>query len=319
MDKGGATQSYVFRGSIRVQVVSSDRRAAGESRVLHENESARVDRSGMDARTVVATSGRSPQFVREMPKQQIRKLDLVDVVAGGDGFSGLRNVGIDPRNGERVRVWPTVPQPRFKSDGKYYRVQGMPFVDGVFIPYAASGTRPPVQLDSAGHSFAWFPDTDGYTFGPVWAGANGAITSTKLAGIDYNSPGHTLLDLHANKGITFDLDAIRKANPGWRIQRFSAVSGNTWQGPSNGNSVFADLWVFVDGQTRFQRRQTNQYSGAMPAVVPLGDKDRFLTLVATDGGDSYGFDHTMFGDPQLELVSTKANAGPTPPKKAADH
>ena len=84
-------------------------------------------------------------------------------------------------------------------------------------------------------------------------------------------------------------------------------------------SVFADLWVFVDGQVRFQRREINRFSGAMPAVVSLGDKDRFLTLVATDGGDGIGWDHTIFGDPRLEMAPAKAPAGSTPPREAAKH
>ena len=98
-----------------------------------------------------------------------------------------------------------------------------------------------------------------------------------------------MLDLHANKGITFDLEAIRRANPGWKIVRFRSVAGNTDKGlRKKGHSVFADLWVFVDGEVRFQRREINPYNGAMPAVIPLGDKDRFLTLAATDGGDGIG-------------------------------
>ena len=40
------------------------------------------------------------------------------------------------------------------GDGKYHRVEGLPFVDGVFIPDGRAG---PVQVDSAGHTFAEFP------------------------------------------------------------------------------------------------------------------------------------------------------------------
>ena len=50
---------------------------------------------------------------------------------------------------------------------------------------------------------------------------------TELGGIDYASSGHGLLFMPANKGITFDLEAIRRANPGYKLLRFRAVAGNT--------------------------------------------------------------------------------------------
>jgi hypothetical protein len=46
-----------------------------------------------------------------------------------------------------------------------------------------------------------------------------------LGGVDYSSPGHGMIALHTNKGITFDLDAIRRANPGYKLLRFRAVAG----------------------------------------------------------------------------------------------
>jgi hypothetical protein len=39
--------------------------------------------------------------------------------------------------------------------------------------------------------------------------------------------------------------------------------------------------------------------------VPLKEGDRFLTLAFTDGGDGCGWDSTIFGDPQLEVVVTE--------------
>jgi hypothetical protein len=39
--------------------------------------------------------------------------------------------------------------------------------------------------------------------------------------------------------------------------------------------------------------------------IALAPSDRFLTLAATDGGDSYSCDQIIFGDPQLELVEKK--------------
>ena len=48
-------------------------------------------------------------FVREIPKRTIKTFDLVDVVAGGDGFSGRRGHGIDPTNGRPTDRTPKDP------------------------------------------------------------------------------------------------------------------------------------------------------------------------------------------------------------------
>ena len=184
-------------------------------------------------------------------------------------------------------------------------MEGLKYVDGVFIP---DGRRGPVQIDSAGHAFPDFPETCNVTAFNIWAG--GVIFTadgdpprlrTELGGVDYASSGHGLLFLHANNGITFSLDAIRRANPNYKLLRFRATAGNTEAAPEQGPPAWADLWVLVDGQERFKRREINHYSGALPVVIPIHPNDRFLTLVATDGGDGDRWDWTMFGDPRLEL------------------
>jgi hypothetical protein len=317
VDTQGATTSYVFRGLVRVQVVAADGQPEGNAQLLHEDESVRVKKSPQQGgnRVVVLVPGSmTSNFVRELPRRTMKIFDLADVVAGGDGFSGRRNCGIDPRSGLAVDKVPDGPGEEYSSigDAKYHRVAGLPFVDGVFVPQPSRA----VQLDSAGHVFKWFPTSEGMTGGTVWAGKEGNNV-TELGGVEYNSPGHGVLSMHANKGVTFDLDAIRRANPGWKPVRFRAVTG---MGPRKvEGSVFADLWVFVDGEVRFQRREINTYSGAMPAMVPLGDKDRFLTLAATDGGDSIQWDHTIFGDPRLEMAPVKVPNGSTSVPEPAQH
>ena len=316
VDKQGGTTSHVYRGSVRLQVTYADGKAEGPVQVLHENESARVENCGNQGGgnrvIVLGPSAKPADFVREIPKRTIKTLDLVDVVAGGDGFSGRRNRGIDVRNG-RVTDTEEVGSNPTMGDGKYHRVVGMPFVDGIFIPNGAAG---PVQLDSAGHSSAWLPATDNRTANALWAGQCGA-DSAELEGIDYASPGHGHLAMDANKGVTFDLEAIRRANPGYKLVRFRAVAGNTEQVSEKGAPVYADVWVFVDGQVQFRRREITRYNGAMPIVIPINDKDRFLTLVATDGGNGYQQDHIMFGDPRLELAPAKAAAGAAQSREAA--
>jgi hypothetical protein len=58
---------------------------------------------------------------------------------------------------------------------------------------------------------------------------------------------------------------------------------------------------FVDGQPRFRREQITTNDGELSILVPLDGRNRFLTLVATDGGDGLALDTVVFGDPVLTL------------------
>ena len=100
MSKAGQTVSHVFRGTVQVQTLSADGKPEGDGTVLHENQTARVDARGASRITMLAPSAAQADFVRELPKRTLKVFDLVDVVAGGNGFSGLRNRGIDPTNGQ---------------------------------------------------------------------------------------------------------------------------------------------------------------------------------------------------------------------------
>jgi hypothetical protein len=503
VDRKGATTSHVFRGSVRVQMVGDGGEPAGAGRVLHENESAQVESGDANRGIVLVPNPTSASFIRSMPEWKSRVLDLVDVVAGGDGFAGRRNRGIDVTTGRpsdgRVLL-NSVPS---VLDGTYHRVSGLPFLDGVFAP--SSGVSQ-VQIDSAGHTFDGFPASGGliyrddyetatvgesvhrrqpiwgaetssdadsviadatatpsgmaangskyvklgpgkslmlniapadqaataghliefslrvyvgkgdgaknlcicamsspashdrdqwqinlwddgrimdgttgkytavgrfrldkwipvrviadytakrclavvdgivcdvqpfipnageslghlylaatrgsvaafddvaiqYVPFPVWAGGAAPVAaaglSAELDGVDYAAPGHGALWLHANRGITFDLEAIRRANPGCRLAMFRATAGCATATTDQASSALADIWVFVDGQPRFQRRRISRGNGVFSLALPIGCNDRFLTLAATDGGDGPAWDWIVFGDPQLEVVSFK--------------
>jgi hypothetical protein len=312
VDKNGATQSHVFRGSVRIERLSADRTDTGSSQVLHANESARVTDNPRE-KIVVERRVNPTLFIRAIPKSVVKSLDLVDVVAGGDGFSGRRNAGIDPTRGELTKESPKYDKDfLLKGDGRYHRVTQSLFVDGVFIPDGSHGA---VQVDSAGHTALAGVNTSNETSGYVWAGGQVPMSvdfprtfPTRVGEVDYTSDGHGLIFLHANKGITFDLDAIRRKNGDSIIRTFRAVLANSETISPTGNdpTVFADAWVLVDGQTRFRRRQITSCSGLFRVTIPLGKRDRFLTLVATDAGNGISNDWIMFGDPQLEMVERQS-------------
>jgi hypothetical protein len=311
-DKRGTTRSSVFSGSVRMQALSADGKPEGFGRVLRENESARVDSVAPGGKPVVVAeaSANRLDFVRRMPKCAVTAFDLVDVIGGGNGFSRHRNGAVNPANGKVLRNVDMTDYYRrhldentFTGDGRYHRVTGERFIDGVFIP---NGKQGPVQVDSAGDRFDGFPPTA--NVGSGWIHGGGVIPcladfTTRgniccvLGGIDYSSAEHGVLFIHSNKGITFDLDAVRAADSGHRIVAFRAVAGVC------PNGQVADLWVLVDGKPRFVRRQATAFAGAMPVHVPIHSGDRFLTLAATDGDLDIACDLTIFGDPRLELVS----------------
>jgi len=312
VDEEGATTSHVFHGSVAIKALSIAGEAEAVACVLHENESARIENAGgngSDSNRVVLL--RSPQepidFVRTLAKLSIKTIDLVDVVAGGNGFSGRRNRGIDPTSGRLSKTAPPSDNFQLTTDGKYHRTTGLPFVDGVFIPDGRDGRSQ--QIDSAGHTFSTFGNSTGKTAHYIWAGGTVPVAPTDGTGAypttlngldtDFSSSGHGFLFMHANKGIAFDLEAIRRANPNYKLTRFRCVGGNAQ--PQGRFDYIADIWVFLDGKVRFSRRALTGWQGPQWIVIPLCDSDRFLTLAATDAGDGIGFDMTIFADPQIEL------------------
>ena len=141
---------------------------------------------------------------------------------------------------------------------------------------------------------------------------NGPVASQhsrELDGIDFTQDGHSLLGLHANAGITFDIAAMRKAALATRRHenderveqtpplRFTAKLG--YFGALGNN--FADAWVFVDGRKVAEFRKLRRSDGIQEIDVELPKSARFLTLVSTDGGNGYSMDQIGFGDPRVRL------------------
>jgi hypothetical protein len=275
VDKQGGTTSHVFRGLVELRPASDDGTGKAAARVLHENESARVENDGGNRVSMLGPAAKPADFVRKISKQSqtIKTFDLVDVVAGGDGFSGRRNRGIDPTTGQTVAA--TAQAKILLGDGRYHRVEGLSFVDGVFIPDGRRGG--PVQTDSAGHTFDAFGNAFNETLHYIWAGGaipadeSGRVVPTVLGGVDYGSSGHSLLFMHANKGITFDLDAIRRANPSAKPVRFRAVVGNTetaaalaFRGSARATTFFADDFQAATAGTMPGTAQVGSWLASTP-------------------------------------------------------
>jgi len=304
---GDSDQSVTLSAgqSIRVGRVRETHQepAAGES----------IDGTGLASGTLRFTHPRvSPQFVRRII-QQPKYLDLLDIVAGGDGTGNRRERGIDPTTGMEDPLF----VPDYRETSRDYRtVDWSKFIDGIFVIGKESA-----RLDSAGHVFS-FPDANGLFYGSIWSRAaeispiyRTAVESSQSArrwvyamgaGEQFMPKRRGLLCSYSNAGITFDLEAIRTANPNLRPAKFQSVAGLADGRLAHGGSGTADLWIFVDGRLAFKRMRVQPDDGVFEVSVELGHRDGFLTIVVTNGGDDHSWDWFVFGDPVLEMSSTIA-------------
>ncbi|QEG43367.1 DUF1553 domain-containing protein [Roseimaritima ulvae] len=213
-------------------------------------------------------------------------IDLADVVGGGDGYgTGKKGAGIDVRNGQ------TQAQPLASLDNiqpGHFATSALPFVDGVFVPAVEQ-----TQITSSGLTADNLPTHGGNAWDAI---RNGPVTSqfsTQLGDVDYATAGHSLLGLHANAGITFDLHAIRDTHALNTPLRFSTVVGY------GGRTVepSAEYLVLLDGELKSTGKLGRNDTASVELELP--DSARFLTLIATDGGNGYSHDQISFGDPRL--------------------
>jgi hypothetical protein len=294
VDAAGATETQVLRGKGEVQPAKGG------------------DRSELTAQTAVAVdaAGNAATPVKYRPAEfahSMTAIDLADVVAGGDGTQGRREAGINANTGAVVNVPPEFREISITGDGKFHPVPGQPMVAGVFIP---RGGKPEV-LDPAGHTFT-FPKTKGMTWYWLWAGGRIPIKDddkgleafpTVIGDVDYGAAGHGAVLLRTNKGVTFDLAALRAAHPERTFTRFRTVCVNTALSvPTPGRPVSekSELRIFVDGKLVYDPPPILWTDPPFEITVNVDPKARYLTLAATDGGDDFSLDWLTLGDPRLE-------------------
>ncbi len=229
------------------------------------------------------------QVRTEQAKLSGRHFDLADIVGGGDGLgTGKLGEGIDlitgkPQSAKRGFLEGAKPNIFARSTAK--------FVDGVVIPdLSPEGT----QISSTGLKVMKPPRTSGQAWDAIRFGPVNSHFSTKLDGVDYAADGHTLLSLHANAAITFDLAALREAGAPAEM-KFTATAGYFGQTPKNGASYF----VYVDGELKANQKNIGRDDGGLAVDVVLPSPARFLTLMSTDGGNGIGHDQICFADPWL--------------------
>jgi len=113
------------------------------------------------------------------------------------------------------------------------------------------------------------------------------------------------IGFYGSGGITFDLDALRRAVPGCRLRTFRAVcavaADETVRAGIYGNTL-ADFVVLADGRAVYEGRALSRFSQPTILEIPIQPRQRFLTLAVMDSGDSLGADWAVFVEPSLELT-----------------
>jgi len=304
------TEVHVFEGNVCVGDATS-------SQVTTEGQAAIVDQAGHIR--LKSLDDRTNLFVRHMPKAGScfsipgKRLDLADVVGGGNGFgTGVLGRALDPsKNNTTFSLRATILRRPLTDSG--YRVgsgfigiEKLPFIDGIFVP---DGGEQSTTITSTGLLFQDCPDTHGTYYDGIVCGAvfdDLKVHTGRLAGHRYETPEHPSIGAHANVGITFDLDSIRASMSNCLISRFRAHCGisetlaDVHQEEKDYAQVKVTFWVLVDGRIEYSRDLGTDPFESDQINIPLNPSDRFLTLITTTNQENL-YCWSMFAEPALEL------------------
>lgn len=306
VDPADGSEIYVYRG--KVNLVAGLASQPKKSEILRQTEARKVD---ADRGVISSAMFKEYFFVQAISSKDNCILygppvSLSSFVAGGDGLTpGDQPAGIDPATGQ---IHQTMEQGSGRvGSGGYSAVPDRPFIDGVFVPNG------PCVVSSAGHTFEAFPATAGsfwsdITTSPIFnhiatSEAGEVLYRQQLVATlgtreENDFPKIPVTMMHANSGITFNLNKIREAYKGAEIVEFRAACGVS-------KNVLAKMrneyWVLLDGQNVYHYVQSGEELKAQEIKVPVRPDQSFLTLATTDGGDGTSFDWCVFENPILEL------------------
>ena len=221
-------------------------------------------------------------------------INLADIVAGGSGYGGgERGGGIHPATGE-----PTTGETGMIAIERPDELVAVPdnrFVDGVFVPKSTA-----VTATSTGLRIEGLPETSGQTWDYIKYGPSSGFTVNTISGTDYSAEPHWMLALHANKGVTFDIEAMRAAY-GFQASRFRTLFGH---GGAEGESRL-DFAVYLDGRRVVHAPGFRAQQAGLEVDVEIPASARFLTLVVTEGEQGISHDQAILGNPRIVPDATE--------------
>jgi hypothetical protein len=203
--------------------------------------------------------------------------------------------GIDLRNGSITKD-----KLGYFRDIQTNRLQKVPSVPSVLWVFVPNGPKVPIAFKQ---EVSGIPATSGHFWDTIANHPISAQRNTKIGSTDYAAKGHSMLAMHANSGITFDLAKLREQS-GLKAMRLTGLVG--FGAAKEAATTKADFTVFVDAELKFQKLQLRKdETAALDLELPA--KAKTLTLIATDGGDGIGNDLLFIGDPKLvpEIADTR--------------
>lgn len=293
----GNTQLHVLKGKTMLMAGSSDK-------VNMEVNEGTAKKISTDSEEVADIECRFDYFVRGISSESDvvwrgqQRINLADIAGGGNGLGiGKVDMGINPVSG---KVSESLVNHKGTAPNEYHPVPSNPYIDGVFIPNG----RTSQIISSQGHVFQECPISSGDWYINIINVMRilDSQETQEAAGSDSWRP---CLLMHANMGITYDLQAIRSfLPPQTKIVRLQSKLG---VGTETDRPCNADFWIVVDGQLRYKKTQVKEKK-LFSVDIELSETDRFLTFVTTDGGDPQGqaltaidSDWCKFADPVLVL------------------
>ncbi|MEE3372050.1 MAG: DUF1553 domain-containing protein [Planctomycetota bacterium] len=218
-------------------------------------------------------------------------VNLADVVGGGIGHqTDTRGQGIDPVTGEITAR--TTGYVDIRQHDTLVPVPDSAAVDGVFIPKSGN-----TVISSTGLKINDLPKTGGQTWDYFRYGPSGGATVNTIDAVDYNKAPNWMLALHANKGITFDLEVLRTTFA-FQKSTFQTVFGHG--GAKDQSTV--DFFIYLDGKRVHQQEGFAAQQKGVVIDLPLPVSARFLTLVVTEGGQGLSHDQAILGNPRIVIA-----------------
>lgn len=316
--RGQQTQVHVYQGEVTV----APKRVDGfvrEPLRLTDRQGAVVKRDDHQAAAITRTAFDSSGF----HWYSATSLDLVDIVAGGDGTGQRGGAGIDLRDGQRISGEQMAAQSRrlweHYSGSQVKPVNGNDLIDSVFVIDVNTGTA---VVSSRGKTISVFPTKQAAkkdAFGHIQAVRDGLILTPK-GGAAFEKPfasqGNPALDarflvINSSSGITFDLDSIRSRHPRQSITRFTAqalsIEALSRQRFGDTGKNLIDFWVIVDDDVRLSRKAISTEDGIISIDLAINEEDRYLSLATSAGGDATTHDWFVLSVPDLELRNKTMN------------
>lgn len=304
VEPNGSSNVQVFKG--HTSLISGRRGRILKSFMMGEQEAKHVDSITGHVKNIAFNR---QAFVRRADSATDfvwngRPISLADVVGGGNGFgTGTFGHGINPANGKSVTdVMNKLDE---KNHKPFSPVPQNPFVDCVFLPGKNENKS---RITTAGHILdsAYNIGKSGLNINIINAGYEPGEylqnkwhkINVKINNVPYAIPERPVFYVHANAGITFDLNAIRKSIPGLEISELKALIAPP---DKNRREVHMNIYVLLDNLPVLIKENYSEEDHPISLSQPVPQNSQFLTFMVTKGTDYGTWDWCLFAESQLVL------------------